>query len=339
MVRLSDIAAATGVGVATVSKALRGSRDINAGTRERILEAARRMKYLPRSSAKSKNPDQVTGCIGVICPEICSVYYARIITALERLIQESGYRMMLGLTDFAYEREARMLEHFRKQSVAGIVCITEEDRIEYDLRTFRNIYSIPVVVIATVIAIEEFDYVKVNDDFGIRLAVRHLVELGHTTFGYIGDSLSSQRMEVFTDQLRQHSIPDNNFSVWTGEERFELGGYLRMREVLTGKVRPTAILAAYDDMAIGAMRAAHEAGVAVPGDMSIVGIDGIDVGAYLSTALTTVAGHTTELAESAWRILSRKIGNPLLNIVQHVEVNPELIIRQSSGAPPSQQRH
>ncbi len=335
MVRLSDIAALTGVGVATVSKALRGSRDINPQTRERILEAARKLEYLPRSAAKTKENFETAGSIGVICPEIRSGYYARIVTALEKQIQQGGYGMMLGLTDFTYEREANLLEHFRKQGVAGIICITEEERIEYDLRTFRSIYNIPVVVVATVIAIEDFDYVKVNDELSVRMAVRHLVELGHSGIGYIGDSASRQRMAVFEDALRQHGIPMRNSFARTGDERFELGGYLRMKEVLAEIDPPTAMLAAYDDMAIGAMRAVYEAGLGIPTDISIVGIDGIEVGGYLSTTLTTVAGNTAAMAETAWHILCRKIGDPLFTLVQHVEINPELLVRQSTGAPPA----
>jgi DNA-binding LacI/PurR family transcriptional regulator len=333
MVRLRDIAALTGVGVATVSKALRGSGEISPRTKERILEAARKLEYLPRSAAKGKGKRDVAGAIGVICPEIRSGYYAGIVTALESQIQGSGYGMMLGLTGFAYEREANLLEHFRKQHVAGVICITEQERIEYDLRTFRSVYGIPVVVVATVVAIEDFDYVKVNDDLGVRMAVRHLVELGHSGIGYIGDSASGHRMAVFADSLQQHGLPARKGFIWTGDERFELGGYLRMKDMLGQHERPSAVLAAYDDMAIGAMRAVHEAGLAVPADMSIAGIDGIEVGGYLSTSLTTVAGNTAEMAEAACRIIFRKIGNPLFTLVQHVEINPELLVRQSTGAP------
>lgn len=335
MAKLSDIAALTGVGVATVSKALRGRDDINPQTRKRILEAARKLKYLPRAASRARASQEALGSIGIICPEIRSGYYAQIVTALEAQFQHKGYGMLLGLTDFSYEREAKLLEHLRRQEVAGIVCVTEQEKIEYDLRAFRSVYDIPVVVVATVIAIEDFDYVKVNDELGVRLAVRHLVELGHTRIGFAGDTVSRQRMDVFADALGQHHVPQEKSYLKLGEERFEVGGYLRMKELLALRTPPTAVLAAYDDVAIGAMRAVQEAGLNVPADVSIVGIDGIEVGAYLSTSLTTVAGHTAELAEAACRILLKKIGNPTFTVVQHVEINPELIVRQSTGAPPA----
>jgi LacI family transcriptional regulator len=93
------------------------------------------------------------------------------------------------------------------------------------------------------------------------------------------------------------------------------------------------VLAAYDDVAIGAMRAINEAGLAVPRDISVIGIDGIQVGGYLPTGLTTVSSDTVEMAESAARILLKKIGDKAFTVVQHVELNPELIVRQSTAAP------
>jgi LacI family transcriptional regulator len=329
MVRLKDIASLTGVNVSTVSKALRGRDDINPETRQRIMEAAKSLKY---SSRKSK-PVAATTTIGVICPEIRSGYYAKVITALESQLCRHGFGMLLGLSDFVHSREVALLEQFRGQSVSGIICVTEQEKIEYNLRTFRTVYDLPVMVVATVIAIEDFDYVKVNDELGVRLAVNHLHELGHTLIGFIGDSVSRQRCVVFTDTMKQRGLPVHDEYLRIGAERFEVGGYLRMKALLTEPVPPTAVLAAYDDVAIGAMRAINEAGLSVPEDISIVGIDGIEVGGYLPISLTTVACDTTEMAETATRILVKKINNRTFTVVQHVEVNPELIVRQSTAAP------
>jgi DNA-binding LacI/PurR family transcriptional regulator len=165
--------------------------------------------------------------------------------------------------------------------------------------------------------------------------VKHLVELGHSRIGFIGDTVSTQRMEVFSGFLRQTGMTVNDAYLKLGPERFEVGGYLRMKELLGARTPPTAVLAAYDDVAIGAMRAVHEAGLSVPHDISIMGIDGIEVGEYLTPSLTTIVGHTTEMAEAACGILMKKMGNPAFTVVQHVELNPELIIRQSTGAPPA----
>jgi len=333
MSRLSDIASITGVNVSTVSKALRGKDDVNPQTRQRIIAAARKLEYLPRKTARGSDPAAASGAVGVICPEIRSGYYAQVVAALESQLRRRNFCMILGLTDFTYQREAALLEQFRRQSVRGIVCVTEHEKIEYDLRTFREVYAMPVVVVATVIAIEAFDYVKVNDALGVRLAVDHLCQLGHSRIGFVGDSVSRQRQVVFSDILRQHGIPRRKEYLRLGAERFEVGGYLRMKELLAESVPPTAVLAAYDDVAIGAMRAISEAGLSVPGDISIVGIDGIEVGGYLPTSLTSVACNAVEMAEAAARILVKKITDRTVTVVQHVEVNPELLVRQSTGAP------
>jgi DNA-binding LacI/PurR family transcriptional regulator len=333
MARLRDIASLTGVSVSTVSKALRDRDDINPLTRDRIVEAAARLKYVPRGGSRAAEAPAATGTIGVMCPEIRSGYYAGIITALGGLLRRRGYGMLLGFTDFLHQREVALLDHFREQSVAGIVCITEHEKIEYNLRTFRATDPVPVVVVATVIAVEDFDSVKVNDELGVRMAVRHLCGLGHTRVGFVGDSVSRARKDVFCAALRQHGAPVREEWLRMGPERFEQGGYLRMRELLAMRVPPTAVLAAYDDVAIGAMRAVSEAGLRVPQDVSIIGIDGIEVGAYLATSLTTVACDTVEMAEAAARIVLKKIANRSFAVVQHVEVNPQLVVRESTAAP------
>jgi DNA-binding LacI/PurR family transcriptional regulator len=332
MARLSDIASLTGVNISTVSKALRGKDDINPQTRRRIIEAARTLRYSSRRAGAGE-PAGMSGTIGVICPEIRSGYYAQIVTALESYLRHRGFGMLLGFTDFIHQHETALLDRFRQQSVSGIVCVTEHEKIEYDLRTFRSVYDMPVVVVATVIAIEDFDYVKVNDALGVRMAVAHLHELGHSVIGFVGDSVSRQRRDVFAEALEQHGIPVREEGIRLGAERFEVGGYLRMKELLGLRTPPTAVLAAYDDVAIGAMRAIAEAGLSVPGDISVVGIDGIQVGGYLPTSLTSVACDTSEMAETAARILLKKVGDRGFTLVQHVELNPELVIRQSTAAP------
>jgi len=332
MTRLRDIASLTGVNISTVSKALRGKDDIALQTRHRIIEAARNLKYSSRRAGRLE-PSEVAGTIGVLCPEIRSGYYAQIVTGLESYLRHRGFGMLLGFTDFMHAHEVVLLERFRQQSVSGIVCITEHEKIEYDLRTFRRVYDMPVVVVATVIAIEDFDYVKVNDALGVRMAVAHLREIGHSLIGFVGDSVSRQRRDVFSAAMQQAGIPVREKYLRLGPERFEVGGYLRMKELLGQRAPPTAVLAAYDDVAIGAMRAISEAGLSVPGDISVVGIDGIQVGGYLPASLTSVACDTAEMAETAARILLKKIGDRGFTLVQHVELNPELIVRQSTAAP------
>ena len=338
MARLSDIASLTGVNISTVSKALRGKDDINPQTRRRIMEAAARLKYVSRRRGAAGEPAAPPATIGVICPEIRSGYYAQIITALESHLRRRGFGMLLGFTDFLHQHEVALLEQFRQRSVAGIVCVTEHEKVEYDLRTFRTAHDTPVVVVATVIAIEDFDYVKVNDALGVRMAVDHLHELGHSLIGFVGDTVSRQRRDALAENLRLHGIPVREQYLRLGPERFEVGGYLRMKELLGQRVPPTAVLAAYDDVAIGAMRAINEAGLAIPRDISVIGIDGIQVGGYLPTSLTSVACDTVEMAESAARILLKKVGNKAFTVVQHVELNPQLIVRQSTAAPRATRR-
>ena len=333
MAKLRDIADATGLSVATVSKALRGVREINSDTRARVVQAASDLGYLRRSANRKPSPRENLGTVGVIGIEICSSYYARVIDALEAALRAKKYSMLLGLSRFEYGQELDLLNRFGRQEICGIICMATSEEIDYDLRKYRDKHNVPVVLLSTIIAIEDFDYVRVNDSLGARLAAQHLTEIGHSSIGYVGDALSSRRMHAFVESLAGRGIVVPDEHVRVGTERFETGGYFRMKELLEGRDPPTAVMASYDDVAIGAMRAVYEAGLSIPEDMSIVGFDGIEAAAYLARSLTTLATNTEELAAAAVRILLRKVEEPTFSMIQHIEVNPELILRESTAPP------
>ena len=338
MAKLQDIASATGVSISTVSKALRGFREISPETRRKIAQVAKDLGYAEKRPNRL-NPSVDTGTIGVIGLELKSTYYARLVGSLESTLRRNGFDMLLGLSNFEYEREVEILERFDRQEISGLVVITNNEKIDYDLRRLRDKHDLPVVLLATRIALEEFDYVKVNDGFGVDIAIRHLVDLGHRSIGFIGDILCRERMNYYREALAKRGIPVDEQLICIGKERFEHGGYLRMKELLDRSILPTAILASYDDVAIGAIRAIDEAGLVIPDDISIVGIDGIEVGAFLAKPLTTVAAHAEEMAEAAVQILLRKIESKTFTVVQHLEFNPELIIRKSTASPSQPSRN
>lgn len=333
MAKLRDIASATGVSISTVSKALRGFKEISADTRRKITRTAVELGYNVHEKRSGGGPDDNLGTIGVVCLEIRSGRYAEIVGSLEDALHKRGYSMLLGLSDFDREREERLLDRFLQQNVDGIIFITNSDKIGDRLRAVRSDHEVPVILFATAIGIEDFDYLKVNDDLGIRMALQHLFELGHRNLGFVGDALAHRRLDVFVESLKANRLPVRDEHIRVGKERFEQGGYLRMKEVLDAKDLPTAVVTSYDDVAIGAMRAIDEAGLSVPEDMSIVGMDGIEVTAFLQTPLTTVAAHARETAEAAAQMLLSKVERHNVTLVQHVEFNPELIVRASTAPP------
>jgi DNA-binding LacI/PurR family transcriptional regulator len=335
MATLKDIASRADVTVSTVSRALNGNPEIKKGTRDRIVEIAKELNYISNKNERYFFRSTLK-TIGLICPEIRGNFYSSLANTMEIEIKEAGYTMILGLTNFKSEEELHYLDLFQKKNVDGIVFITTmDDSSKEKILDFKARCSIPMIQLASVFELEEYDCIKFDDKLGVTLAVEHLLELGHTDIAYIGENLTKDRQRHFIDVMKKHGIKIDNDFIKSGEERFEEAGYLRMKEILSaGEKRPTAIFASYDDVAIGAMRAIYENGLRIPEDISVIGIDNIYLTSYLYKSLSTISNPTNEMMNIAIKILLGKIEDRNNKVIQHVVVKPELIIRETTGRVP-----
>ena len=332
MPTLKDIAKLAGVNVSTISRALKDSPEINAETKRKILKIASELNYFSRKF--SENVVSKSYTIGLIAPEIESNFYSQLVSTIEKRITAQGYSLITGFTNFEYEEEVRFLNIFAHRGVDGIVLIRSLDaRTIEDLRTFKTSYDIPVILVETKHELEIYDCLKIDDYLGVSMAVEHLAELGHTHIGYIGDTLSAHRKAPFVDTLQKHGIKVNDNLVRIGEDRFEEGGYKRMNELLSQKKVPTAVFASYDSIAIGAMKAIFDKGLRIPEDISIISIDNIKVSGYLYKALSTVSVPVNNLGDISTRILFSKINDKTSEVVQHVVLKPQLMVRETTAAP------
>lgn len=329
MATLKEIAEIAGVNASTVSKALRDSSDINEETKLRISKIAEELDY-KHQIIKRKTPNRL-GTIGVICPEIASDYYAQIIRKIEDEIKGEGFFCIIGFTDFAAEKEQYYLRNFLDAGVQGIVFISENPELKSALSEYKKDTSIPLVLIAQNTETREFDCIKIDDGYGVKLAVEYLIREGHRDIGYIGDELSGARLETFMKVMQENNMKLNRKWMQTGSERFEKCGYELMGRILKTRDIPTAILGAYDDIAIGAIKAVHDHGMAVPDDISVIGIDNIRVAQYYNPEITTVAGPVEEMGEIAAKLLLKKIKDDRYKVVQNVMLQPALIRRKSTA--------
>ncbi|NLM78271.1 MAG: LacI family transcriptional regulator [Ruminococcaceae bacterium] len=330
MTRLKDIAAAAGVSVSTVSKALNNSREINEETRARIVRIARELNYnlasLQTTAVSSKNRT-----IGVICPEINSNYYTQLISSIGRQIARKGYSYTIAVSDFERRKEVDFLEMFGRQPVDGIVLVTESNDIQGTVGGVKDIWHTPLVLIASEDDVSNYDCLNIDEAYGVSTAISHLIRLGHTRIAYIGDKLTEGRLAAYRDSLRKNKLDVDSALIVTAEQRFEKGGHLGMQALLKNRQRPSAVFAAYDDMAIGAMRAISEAGLTIPDDISLIGMDDVFVSPYLCKALTTVSNPIREMAMVSLSILFRKIEDSSFTVVQNVVLKPSLVVRETTG--------
>jgi DNA-binding LacI/PurR family transcriptional regulator len=177
------------------------------------------------------------------------------------------------------------------------------------------------------------DSIAIKTELSVRLAVEHLIQLGHRKIGYLGEHNSDVRYQAFCEILKQNNIELNPNFVKRTEMRFEEGGYQVGCELMRERELPTAVVTSYDQIAFGAMRAFRERGIRIPEDMSIVGFDNIVMDEYYPVPLTSVTNPVEQMGITAVKILLDAIHKPTTHVVQNVSLQSRLVIRDSTCPP------
>lgn len=327
-INIKKLAELAGVDVSTVSRALNDSDRVKPETKRRIKALAEQYQYVRNDVARSL-VSQKNDSIGVLVPEFVNTFYAEIIEGLEGVFRGAGYTMIFGKSGFDPEEEAKIIDMFVRRSVDGIV-LCSPNRITVD--SWRKLKrDIPLVLLDAFEPYPDVDAVGIDNEQGVQAIVDHLVMLGHKEFAFIGDSkITPSRLSAYRAGLARHGLALDSRCIFVGEERYEEGGYIRMKELLTLAGRPTAVFTGTDKLAIGALRAAKEAGVDVPGDLSLVGFDDIMAAAYAEVPLTTVFQPKEEIGREAANLLLDRInhsGGDRRNLV----LPTRLIVRNTTG--------
>ena len=293
----AELAKLANVSPATVSKAFRYSDNINKETREHIFRIAKEHHCFEKFN-KGIYPQAV---IAVICPESSSEWYHRMITYLDSMIIEMGAVMTLSLSHFDPKKEETLFSYYTYyQKVNGVIIIDSQS-------VLPNPFHIPVVLIDSKHD-GKFDSVCTEFQSGINEAIAYFKEMGHTHIGFIGERFTTQKQECFINAMKKHDLPLIDEYIVTSNARFEEAGYQCMKTLLqSSKPLPTAILAAYDYIAAGAMRYARYHSLAVPQDISFIGIDDVKVAKHID--LTSLQTYTKEKCKLAIELIQKKMDN------------------------------
>jgi LacI family transcriptional regulator len=293
---------------------------------------ARELGYRFRREDRSRSKT-----IGVILPEVSSHYYAELAHSVSTEIRKQGYNMFVALSGFASKAVDEAFEMLARQEVCGIlICyIADTEAVRRDgWFSERLIKSeIPVVLLTEINSAVPLDMIYVDSSGCMQLAVDHLVSLGHEKIGYIGEYTSDSRFRAMVDYMEQKGLSVKPEFVKRGAERFEIGGYLRTKELLAEKELPTAIIACYDQVAIGVMKALNEAGLRVPEDISVIGVDNIVMNDYLPIKLTSITNPAGQIGIVAVKLLMDSLNNKEDHVVQNVALQSKLVIRDSTSVP------
>ncbi len=328
MATLKDIAAIAGVNVSTVSKALRNSTDLSEQTKITVRAIADQLGY-PYSAEGAPTRSNL---IGVIFPDIMSPYYMAVLQSLHTNLMEAGYRILMMPSYFSEDEEYVCLKELLRNRVCAVLCFSTNNITSPRFRELVQKSGIVFLMISSDGNCDFCDNIYIDQWKSAIMAAEHLTELGHTRIAYIGEPFSSLRRKAFESALRAQDIDIPPEYIVECDKRFEACGYEGMQALLKLPHRPTGVFAAYDGIAIGAMRAIQEAGLRIPQDISIVSIDDSHVGNYLNVRLTTVTEPTRDLGELAADLLTQKI-QKRRRIMQNIKLQPTLKVRESTATP------
>lgn len=339
MTSIKDVALRAGVSVTTVSHTLNGTRAVQNDTRERVLAAVQELGYVPSAVARSLKT-QATHTIGMLVPSSANPYFAELVHAVEDACFAAGYALLLCNTEDQPERQRSYLDVLAQKRVDGLIVASTTDDAEMSQTLAHT--RLPMVLIDRAIAGLACSCVQTNHTMGAALGTHHLAALGHRRIACIGGPAalqsSQQRVQGWQDTLAQLGLPAGALEV--GDFSVN-GGYQAMQRLLQAPAaqRPSAVLACNDLMAMGALRAAHEAGLAVPHDLAVVGYDGIELASYTHPALSTVAQPTAAMAQRALALLLQAMRPGAGMLVHHELLPPSLVVRESSTAPAAPPLH
>ena len=317
MASLKNIAEKANVSVSTVSKAFSDSREISTKTRERILEIAKELGVYDKYY-KGKYNRKI---IAVIAPEIKSQRYYAMISELNDIFYEKDCTVIISVTNFDFDVQRELLRYYSTfEHCDGIILIGAPQEMDFSI-------DVPLVALQET---NSCDCVFHDSADAINDAVRHLKENGHTEIAFIGEKKTVAKFNLFKDALRQNRLDLKKELVVTSDARFEQAGYTGMNKLFDrGGKLPTAIVAAYDYIALGVYRSINEHGYSVPDDFSVIGMDNIDVIENISPPMTSIGSNPRELCTVAADLMIKRIENRYFTSTQHIRIKDKLVKRQS----------
>jgi LacI family transcriptional regulator len=332
-VRLKDIAADLGVSTVTVSKVLRGGVDIGERTRARVLKRMAELNYQPNMQARGLASGR-SFAVGLVVPDLVHPFFGEFAKALAGTLRASGLALVLASSEEDPEierQEVRTLVN-RGVDVLLVASCQRSDEAEFFTRK-----GLPVLLIDRNLPDLGTDFVGSNDVLVGELATRHLIGLGRRRLAHIGSqgtSPSIDRLRGFRNALGVAGLRLPKGYVVTRERFEETGdsaGYRAMQELLAQKQRPDAVFCYNDLSAIGAMQAAMQAGLSIPGDIAFAGCGNLRYAEYLKVPLTSVDQSIERMGEAAAkRALALSVKPD--DLPQTTFVEPKLIVRQSTVA-------
>jgi DNA-binding LacI/PurR family transcriptional regulator len=331
-VTLRDVADYAGVSITTVSNVVRDWPYVSPTMRERVKAAIATLGYSPHVVAQGLRTGQ-TQVLAFVVPDLSNPYFAEIVSVAEDVARQYGYTLLVFNSHEDAAREAECVQRAASRWADGLlISHTAQARHSAD---FWAQFDIPVVAVDRIPAGYGGPQCGLDNRLAGVLATRHLIELGHHRIAHIAGPQSARpavdRQHGYQDALKENGI-DWQQIVYAGDIWGPTDGHRLMAELLQDSNLPTAVFASNDRVAIGALHAIIDCGLRVPEDISLVGVDDIEISQHLNPPLTTIRQPLAQLAQRAVEML--------LGVIKEGEADPapvllepELIVRRSTAKP------
>jgi LacI family transcriptional regulator len=325
--KIRDIAQQAGVSTATVSHVINNTRFVSDEIKQKVQEVIERNGYTPNAHARALAMKR-NHAFGLILSDLSNPFFPELVKSIQECANQKGYEITLANTNYDAGRTLASVQRMLEQRVSGVAVMTSE----MDAALAERLAASEIaVVFLDVGQVGPFvSNIAVNYEKGIRAGVEHLLALGHRRIAYVSGpqrlKSAQRRLLAFTRTMKKYeSAP----FIFEGDFK-ATGGQQAAAAMLQQKQRPTAIVAANDLMAMGAMRELRRAGLRVPEDVSVVGFDNILFAELTDPPLTTVALPREEIGRAAIEALLHTVTSKDKQGREY-KITPKLIVRESTG--------
>ncbi len=328
MTTIADVARRAGVTAATVSNVITQRVPVSAKTRDRVLKAIAELDYRPNLVARGLALGK-TLTLALVVPTLTNPYFAEVVEEVARVTDQHDYQMLLSMTHNHADEGRRHLARMASRRVDGFIVMGMAADTSDVVALMQQDHPVVVCMWNHDPRLQLLPVVDIDFRLAGELATRHLLEWGHRRIAIIVEEpVQHSRLQGYQMALLEAGIVPDPVYIRPGDSSFA-SGYQAALDLLALPHRPTAIFACNDWMALGAMEAVERHGLAIPGDMAIVGVDDIAQAAYAHPPLTTVSTPRREVARAATELLLRLIDHseqePYMTLVR-----PHLVVRHST---------
>ena len=330
-ITIKDIAKELGISPSTISKALKGHRDISSSTKQSVKELAEKWNYKPDQVALSLKSG-LSKTIGVIVPEIVHYFFSTVISGIEDLAYDSEYHVMFCQSSELYAREVKAVQTLLSSRVDGILVSVSKTTDNFD--HFRKIQAnnIPLVFFDRICDEIDTDRVVVDDEPGAYEAVNHLIEIGCKNIIHLSGPpnllIGKNRKAGYLRALRKHNMPLDENNIIRCDSREDAMSIVP--ELLNRTVKPDGIFAVNDLTAAASMKVIQDMGYKVPADIAIVGFTSGLISDITNPTLTSVEQHGYLVGKEAVRLLIDRLEKNYDLPFQTKIIKTELVIKEST---------